>query len=356
MPDQNCIAASLPHRRVSAGGMRARSMTCPRCCGSVATCACTTCRRCSTPPRADGEVLACYVLDPRLKATSGPRRLQYLYDSLRELRDGARRPTAGHRGAARDANPRAGQEDRRDVGARVGRLLPLRHAPRRRGPRGAGRRAARGVGFAVPGVPGPGHQGRRHALQGVHAVLLGVDASTAGARPRRPGAKSAHVDRPGRRRRAVSTFPQATPNSTCPPARPRRARRGRSSSRPTRGRLRRRPQPARPRRHQPDVGAPQVRHHPPAHHGRRPRQRQGRAGLSARAGVPRLLRAACCYDWPDSAWWNWNKAFDRIEVDEDADAKKRFEAWKAGRTGFPDRRRRHAPARRDRASCTTGCG
>ncbi|MDT5176594.1 MAG: deoxyribodipyrimidine photo-lyase, partial [Mycobacterium sp.] len=36
----------------------------------------------------DGDVLACYVLDPRLKATAGPRRLQYLYDSLRELRDG----------------------------------------------------------------------------------------------------------------------------------------------------------------------------------------------------------------------------------------------------------------------------
>lgn len=36
----------------------------------------------------DQEVLACYVLDPRLKASSGSRRLQYLYDSLRELRDG----------------------------------------------------------------------------------------------------------------------------------------------------------------------------------------------------------------------------------------------------------------------------
>jgi deoxyribodipyrimidine photo-lyase len=31
----------------------------------------------------DREVLACYVLDPRLTASSGPRRLQFLYDSLR---------------------------------------------------------------------------------------------------------------------------------------------------------------------------------------------------------------------------------------------------------------------------------
>ena len=35
----------------------------------------------------DGEVLACYVLDPRLKASSGQRRLQYLYDALRDLRE-----------------------------------------------------------------------------------------------------------------------------------------------------------------------------------------------------------------------------------------------------------------------------
>src|ERR1044072_4232175 len=34
---------------------------------------------------ADGDVLACYVLDPRLKASSGQRRLQYLYDALRDL-------------------------------------------------------------------------------------------------------------------------------------------------------------------------------------------------------------------------------------------------------------------------------
>ena len=37
---------------------------------------------------ADGEVLACYVLDPRLRASSGSRRLQFLYDSLRDLHDG----------------------------------------------------------------------------------------------------------------------------------------------------------------------------------------------------------------------------------------------------------------------------
>ena len=45
--------------------------------------------------------------------------------------------------------------------------------------------------------------------------------------------------------------------------------------------------------------------------------------------------AGVLYEWPRSVWWNWNDAFDRIEVDEDAEAKNRFETWKAGRTGFP---------------------
>jgi deoxyribodipyrimidine photolyase len=34
-----------------------------------------------------GDVLACFVLDPRLEASAGRRRLQFLGDSLRRLRD-----------------------------------------------------------------------------------------------------------------------------------------------------------------------------------------------------------------------------------------------------------------------------
>ena len=33
------------------------------------------------------DVLACYVLDPALRASAGPRRMQYLYDALRDLHD-----------------------------------------------------------------------------------------------------------------------------------------------------------------------------------------------------------------------------------------------------------------------------
>lgn len=45
--------------------------------------------------------------------------------------------------------------------------------------------------------------------------------------------------------------------------------------------------------------------------------------------------AAVLHHWPDSAWRNWNRDFDAIEVDDDETAKQAFEAWKDGRTGFP---------------------
>jgi deoxyribodipyrimidine photo-lyase len=40
-------------------------------------------------------------------------------------------------------------------------------------------------------------------------------------------------------------------------------------------------------------------------------------------------------EWPRSAWWNWNTNFDAIRVDDDDQARQRYELWKAGETGFP---------------------
>jgi len=62
-----------------------------------------------------------------------------------------------------------------------------------------------------------------------------------------------------------------------------------------------------------------------------------------RAGARTYLRelafrdfyAAVLHHWPDSIWSNWNRGFDSIEVDGGKEAQKRFEAWKAGKTGFP---------------------
>lgn len=45
--------------------------------------------------------------------------------------------------------------------------------------------------------------------------------------------------------------------------------------------------------------------------------------------------AAVLHHWPDSAWWNWNRKFDAIPIDAGEDAKRSFEAWKTGQTGFP---------------------
>ena len=39
--------------------------------------------------------------------------------------------------------------------------------------------------------------------------------------------------------------------------------------------------------------------------------------------------------WPRSDWHNWNPAFDDIEVDTGTEAQGLYEAWKQGRTGFP---------------------
>ncbi len=41
------------------------------------------------------------------------------------------------------------------------------------------------------------------------------------------------------------------------------------------------------------------------------------------------------YHWPDSLWHNWNRDFDDISLDTGKKAEEKFEAWKAGRTGFP---------------------
>lgn len=45
--------------------------------------------------------------------------------------------------------------------------------------------------------------------------------------------------------------------------------------------------------------------------------------------------ATVLHSWPDSAWRNWNRNFDAIDIATDACAERSFEAWKEGRTGYP---------------------
>lgn len=68
-----------------------------------------------------------------------------------------------------------------------------------------------------------------------------------------------------------------------------------------------------------------------------------RARSSAADGVESYVRelafrdfyADVLFHWPHSAWRNWNDKFDGIELDTDADARRRFDRWCAGQTGFP---------------------
>ncbi|SIR74279.1 cryptochrome/photolyase family protein [Williamsia sterculiae] len=65
----------------------------------------------------------------------------------------------------------------------------------------------------------------------------------------------------------------------------------------------------------------------------------GRRGEGAKAYARELafrdFYADVVYHWPRSTWHNWNRNFDDIPLDDGADAKKRFEAWTKGETGYP---------------------
>src|ERR1700758_4855769 len=58
----------------------------------------------------DAEVLGCFVLDPRLEASSGRRRLQFLGDSLRQLRDDLDGRLLVTRGRPEEQIPRIAKE------------------------------------------------------------------------------------------------------------------------------------------------------------------------------------------------------------------------------------------------------
>ena len=278
---------------------------------------------------ADGEVLACYVLDPRLKASSGTRRLQYLYDALRDLRE------------------------RLD-----GRLLVTRGRPEQRIPKLAKVIGATSVHVSADYSP----FGLRRD-DAVRDALGDVPLEEAG---------SPYLVSPG-----VVTKSDGTPYKVFTPFydawrrhgwRP-PANSGAESARwidpadvpgwvnipdtgvelqlPA-GETAARKQWAKfvnsglddyaEDRDRPDLDASSRMS---AHlkfgtiHPRTMAADLGR-GKGAQAYLRELafrdFYAAVLYEWPDSAWWNWNRGFDAIQVDED---RALFEAWKAGRTGFP---------------------
>ena len=277
----------------------------------------------------DGEVLACYVLDPRLTASSGLRRLQYLYDSLRDLRDNLDGRLLVTRGRPDTRIPALAKA----IGASAvhvsGDFSPF---GRRRDD--AVREALGEVPLEESGSPYLVSPGRITKDDGnpykVFTPYFGAWLKHGWRAPAKTGPKSASWIDPHDVAGGVDIPDEGVDLDV--PAGETAARQqwkkfvksgvdGYSDD-----------------RNRPDLDATSRMSahlkfgtiHP----------RTMAADLGKSAGAQAYLRelafrdfyAAVLYEWPDSAWWNWNKSFDKIEVDED---KKLFDAWKNGRTGFP---------------------
>jgi deoxyribodipyrimidine photo-lyase len=285
----------------------------------------------------DPEVLACFVLDPQLENSAGHRRLQYLGQSLRHLRD--------------------------DLD---GRLLITRGRPQERIPQIAAEIGASAVHVSEEFAP----YGRRRDAR-VRAALGGIPLVTTG---------SPYLASPGR-----VVKDDGTPYRVFTPffrrwrehgwRRPATSRPGSAhlidpldlpgeSAQPVEipdfgGRLDFPAGEAAALEHWQAFVSSGLQHY------EQDRDRPDRVGGSGMSiylkfgnihprtmaadldlkmpGAAAYLRqlafrdfyASVLHFWPRSAWRNWNRDFDAIETDTDAQAHRRFERWKAGQTGFP---------------------
>ncbi len=283
-----------------------------------------------------GDVLACFVLDPKLEASSGGRRMQFLCDSLRQLRDDLDGRLLVTRGPAEERIPALANEiDARSV-----------HISEDFSPYGRRRddrvRAALGdVSLVATGSPYLVSPGRVIKDNGepykVFTPFYGRWRDMGWRAAARSGAKSANWVDPEQLSKRAEPVDIPEPGADIDlPAGEAAARKqwkkfvdeglqNYDDDRNTPG----------------HAGTSRMSAH--LHFGTiHPRTMaadldQRRAGARAylRELAFRDFYAAVLHHWPDSAWWNWNRDFDAIKVDEGKEAEKRFEAWKAGKTGFP---------------------
>ena len=283
-------------------------------------------------------VLACFVLDPRLESTSGPRRLQYLGDSLRELHErlGGRLLIA--RGPAEDVIPQiCAAVDARKV-----------HISADFSPYGAERDhavaaalGAVGAELVATGSPyliSPGRVtkddgtpykvftpffnrwrevGRRAPAQSDPAAVDWIDPERITGLPERCDAPNPAValELPAGESAALrgwKEFLAAGINDYASDRdRPDRPGTSRMSAHLKFGTIH-------PRTLAADLDL-----------------RQPGPAAYLRELAFRDFYAGVLQQWPRSAWHNWNPTFDDIVVDTDAQAQVLFDAWKQGRTGFP---------------------
>ncbi|KUH69615.1 deoxyribodipyrimidine photolyase [Mycolicibacterium novocastrense] len=280
----------------------------------------------------DGEVLACYVLDPRLEASAGARRLQYLYDALRDLRDGLGGRLYVTRGRPEKRIPAVAKAigasavhisadyspfgRRRDdaVEAALGDIpleasgSPYLVSPGRvTKPDGSPYkvftpfyRAWREHGWRAPAKSGP------KSARWLEPADVGgtVDIPDAGGDLDRPAGETAA------RKQWKSFVANGLDTYADDRNRPDLDSTSRMSAHLKFGAIH-------PRTMAADLGR----------------------GEGAQAYLRELafrdFYAAVLNEWPRSVWWNFNRSFDEMSLDGGPEAQKRFEAWKEGRTGYP---------------------
>ena len=277
-------------------------------------------------------VLACYVLDPRLKASSGARRLQYLYDALRELRDSLDGRLLVTRGRAETRIPALVKQ----IGATSvhvsGDFSPF--GIRRDD---AVREALGDVPLEATGSPYLVSPGRVTKGDGtpykVFTPFYAAWRDHGWRGPATSGAKSASWLDPSEVDGGVE-IPAGDAELELPA--------GETAARAAwKAFVDAKLADYSEDRDRPDAdGISRMSAHLKfgTIHPRTMASDLG-TGKGAQAYLRELafrdFYAGVLYEWPRSAWWNWNDAFDGIEVDDDAAAEQRFEAWKAGKTGFP---------------------
>ncbi len=287
---------------------------------------------------AGSDVLACFVLDPRLEASAGPRRLQFLGDSLREVADALDGRLLITRGRPEERIPQ--------VCAAVDAATV--HISADFSPFGVRRDAAVGAALRPSGVDlvatgspyliSPGRVtkddgtpykvftpffrrwreiGRRAPAQSGAASTNWVDPTDVTGLPAAidapdPGVRLAAPAGEAAARHRWSEFLAAgIADYATDRDRPDRRGTSRMSAHLKFGTI-------------------------------HPRTMVAELGLPA-SGPDAYLRelafrdfyAAVLHQWPASAWRNWNTSFDAIEVDTGPRAKAAFETWKQGRTGYP---------------------
>ena len=305
---------------------------------------------------ADGGVLPLFVLDPALWGPAGPSRRAYLAASLRaldgSLRQRRRRALGGPRrpGAPGGAGRPAVGAERVHVAADS---APTAAAATRRSSRRWPTPASSWCAPArrTPSPPAGSTNGSGDALQGLHAVL-GAWAEHGWRGPvdpphrTRAGWRSTgHRRHPGRRR--------CPTGSSCP--RPARRRRGGAGGEFLDGgrRLRRRPRPARRRRHLADVAST-------SSGARSTRARCWPTSPGRAAPAPRRTARSwpggsstptCCSTGRRPRASTCARSSRGCRTTSPAT---QLDAWQRGAHRLPDRRRRDAPAARDRLDAQPG--